>query len=130
MGVNMWMSGRPRSNECEAHAGVVTAARPASPSQHPTCMASCPTESVDAPLQVLLLDEVTVDLDVLARSSLMAFLRKECEERGATVVYVSCGEGVGTMHARRGISQHLVRELLCGSGTTSVRCDPRSCSWC
>jgi ABC-type uncharacterized transport system ATPase subunit len=35
---------------------------------------------------VLLLDEVTVDLDVLVRSELLAFLIKESEERGATIV--------------------------------------------
>ena len=39
-------------------------------------------------MQVLLLDEITVDLDVLGRSDLLAFLRKECEQRGATIVYV------------------------------------------
>ena len=38
--------------------------------------------------QVLLLDEITVDLDVLARADLLDFLREECEERQATVVYV------------------------------------------
>lgn len=37
--------------------------------------------------RVLLLDEVTVDLDVLARAALMRFLRDECETRGTTVVY-------------------------------------------
>ena len=40
-------------------------------------------------MQVLLLDEVTVDLDVLGRADLLTFLRQECEERGATIVYVS-----------------------------------------
>ncbi|KAJ9111527.1 hypothetical protein QFC20_002499 [Naganishia adeliensis] len=38
---------------------------------------------------VLLLDEVTVDLDVLVRSELLAFLIKESEERGATIVYAT-----------------------------------------
>ncbi|KAJ7525622.1 hypothetical protein O6H91_17G059500 [Diphasiastrum complanatum] len=37
--------------------------------------------------QVLLLDEVTVDLDVVARMDLLSFLMEECEQRGATVVY-------------------------------------------
>ena len=37
---------------------------------------------------MLLLDEITVDLDVLGRSDLLAFLREECEQRGATIVYV------------------------------------------
>ena len=39
-------------------------------------------------LQVLLLDEITVDLDVLGRADLLAFLREECEQRGATIIYV------------------------------------------
>ena len=38
--------------------------------------------------RVLLLDEITVDLDVLGRSDLMRFLQKECSTRGATVIYV------------------------------------------
>lgn len=38
---------------------------------------------------VLLLDEVTVDLDVLVRSELLAFLVKESETRGATIVYAT-----------------------------------------
>ncbi|XP_062003818.1 ABC transporter I family member 20-like [Rosa rugosa] len=37
-------------------------------------------------IKVLLLDEITVDLDVLARADLLQFLRKECEERGAMIV--------------------------------------------
>ncbi|GJP50795.1 hypothetical protein CLOM_g9958 [Closterium sp. NIES-68] len=41
------------------------------------------------PFKVLLLDEITVDLDVLGRADLMAFLRDECEQRGATIVYAT-----------------------------------------
>lgn len=41
------------------------------------------------PFKVLLLDEITVDLDVLARADLLSFLRKECEERGATIIYAT-----------------------------------------
>ncbi|KZV47407.1 hypothetical protein F511_07821 [Dorcoceras hygrometricum] len=41
------------------------------------------------PFKVLLLDEITVDLDVLARSDLLTFLKKECEERGATIIYAT-----------------------------------------
>ena len=37
---------------------------------------------------MLLLDEITVDLDVLGRADLLAFLRDECEQRGATIIYV------------------------------------------
>ena len=38
------------------------------------------------PFQLLLLDEVTVDLDALARAELMGFLKEECLTRGAVVV--------------------------------------------
>ncbi|ONK67629.1 uncharacterized protein A4U43_C05F2060 [Asparagus officinalis] len=41
------------------------------------------------PFKVLLLDEITVDLDVLARANLLNYLRKECEERGATIIYAT-----------------------------------------
>ncbi|KAF3455356.1 hypothetical protein FNV43_RR05807 [Rhamnella rubrinervis] len=41
------------------------------------------------PFKVLLLDEITVDLDVLTRADLLKFLRKECEERGATIIYAT-----------------------------------------
>jgi CCR4-NOT complex subunit CAF16 len=41
------------------------------------------------PYKVLLLDEITVDLDVLARADLLKFLKKECEERGATIIYAT-----------------------------------------
>lgn len=41
------------------------------------------------PFKVLLLDEITVDLDVLARADLLKFLRKECEDRGATIIYAT-----------------------------------------
>lgn len=41
------------------------------------------------PFKVLLLDEITVDLDVLARANLLNYLKKECEERGATIIYAT-----------------------------------------
>jgi len=41
------------------------------------------------PFEVLLLDEVTVDLDVVARADLLDFLKQETEERGATVLYAT-----------------------------------------
>ncbi|KAF9621406.1 hypothetical protein IFM89_020928 [Coptis chinensis] len=41
------------------------------------------------PFKVLLLDEITVDLDVLARADLLNFLKKECQERGATIIYAT-----------------------------------------
>ena len=33
---------------------------------------------------MLLCDEITVDLDILGRLDLLAFLQQECEQRGAT----------------------------------------------
>ena len=39
------------------------------------------------PWTILLLDEVTVDLDVLVRSELLEFLRRETENRICTIVY-------------------------------------------
>ncbi|KAL6564085.1 ABC transporter I member 19 [Orobanche hederae] len=41
------------------------------------------------PYKVLLLDEVTVDLDVVARMDLLEFFKEECEKRGATIVYAT-----------------------------------------
>ncbi|HZS39101.1 MAG TPA: ATP-binding cassette domain-containing protein [Polyangia bacterium] len=40
------------------------------------------------PRRVLLLDEVTTDLDAIARADLLAFLREE-SERGATILYAT-----------------------------------------
>jgi CCR4-NOT complex subunit CAF16 len=41
------------------------------------------------PWELLLLDEVTVDLDVLVRGDLLAFLKRETETRGATILYAT-----------------------------------------
>ncbi|EGV62800.1 hypothetical protein CANTEDRAFT_115613 [Yamadazyma tenuis ATCC 10573] len=41
------------------------------------------------PWKLLLLDEVTVDLDVIARDNLLKFLKKEVSERQACVVYAT-----------------------------------------
>ncbi|KAG0172800.1 CCR4-NOT regulatory complex component [Apophysomyces sp. BC1015] len=41
------------------------------------------------PWEILLLDEVTVDLDVLVRADFLQFLKQETEERGATIVYAT-----------------------------------------
>jgi CCR4-NOT complex subunit CAF16 len=40
-------------------------------------------------VSVILLDEVTAELDVLARVDLLGFLRRESEARGVTIVYAS-----------------------------------------
>ena len=41
------------------------------------------------PWWVLLLDEITVDLDLLSRSNFLAFLKKETEGRACTIVYAT-----------------------------------------
>src|SRR5262249_51179122 len=41
------------------------------------------------PLRLILLDEVTAELDVLARADLLGFLREESTNRGVTIVYAS-----------------------------------------
>jgi len=41
------------------------------------------------PFKLLLLDEMTVDLDILARRAFLKFLDEECQERNATVVYAT-----------------------------------------
>ncbi len=38
---------------------------------------------------MLLLDEITVDLDVMGRADLMRFLKEECEQRGASIIYAT-----------------------------------------
>lgn len=41
------------------------------------------------PYKVLLLDEVTVDLDVVTRMDLLDFFKEECEQREAIIVYAT-----------------------------------------
>jgi CCR4-NOT complex subunit CAF16 len=41
------------------------------------------------PFEVLLLDEVLSVLDVVVRNDLLQYLKKECEERNATVIYAT-----------------------------------------
>jgi CCR4-NOT complex subunit CAF16 len=41
------------------------------------------------PRDVLLLDEITTDLDLIARSDLLSFLREETEVRGTTILYAT-----------------------------------------
>jgi CCR4-NOT complex subunit CAF16 len=42
-----------------------------------------------APSELLLLDEVTTDLDVIARQDLLAFLRADSERHGTTLLYAT-----------------------------------------
>lgn len=41
------------------------------------------------PWQILLLDEITVDLDLLSRSNFLSFLKRETETRQCTIVYAT-----------------------------------------
>ena len=41
------------------------------------------------PREVLLLDEITTDLDLIARQDLLAFLREETELAGTTILYAT-----------------------------------------
>jgi len=41
------------------------------------------------PVDLMLLDEVTTDLDVVTRQDLMAYLTEECHTRGVTIVYAT-----------------------------------------
>lgn len=41
------------------------------------------------PAKIILLDEVTTDLDIVARADLLQLLREESEQRGVTVVYAT-----------------------------------------
>ncbi|KAI9677604.1 MAG: CCR4-NOT regulatory complex component [Caeruleum heppii] len=41
------------------------------------------------PWRILLLDEITVDLDLLSRSNFLAFLKAETEKRACTIVYAT-----------------------------------------
>lgn len=51
-----------------------------------------------APWQMLLLDEVTVDLDVLVRSRLLNFLAEECTNRRATILYATVRSPASPSH--------------------------------
>lgn len=71
------------------------------------------------PFRALLLDEVTVDLDVVVRQDLLAFLKKESEERSATIVYAThIFDGLGTwpthiahMSGGRILAVHKITEI-------------------
>ena len=41
------------------------------------------------PWRILLLDEITVDLDLLSRSNFLSFLKRETETRACTIVYAT-----------------------------------------
>ncbi|CCX04993.1 Similar to Uncharacterized ABC transporter ATP-binding protein C20G4.01; acc. no. Q7Z991 [Pyronema omphalodes CBS 100304] len=59
------------------------------------------------PWSILLLDEVTVDLDVLARARFLQFLKEETETRACTVVYAT-----HILESAGAWATHLVRVTL------------------
>ena len=61
------------------------------------------------PWSILLLDEVTVDLDVLARARFLGFLKEETETRPCTVVYAT-----HILESAGGWATHLARVTLGG----------------
>lgn len=69
------------------------------------------------PFKVLLLDEMTVDLDVLARRSFLEFLKSECNESGATVIYAT--------HIFDGMEGFATDVLMLDSGEM-IKCAPYS----
>jgi CCR4-NOT complex subunit CAF16 len=42
-----------------------------------------------SPSRLLLMDEITTELDLLARCDLLAFLREESEQQGCTILYAT-----------------------------------------
>ncbi|MFH2007926.1 MAG: ATP-binding cassette domain-containing protein [bacterium] len=45
--------------------------------------------ALQRPSKLLLMDEITTDLDILVRADLLAFLKEECEARGVTIAYAT-----------------------------------------
>jgi len=41
------------------------------------------------PFEIILLDEITTDLDLVTRSDFLQWLKKECDTRGVTIVYAT-----------------------------------------
>ncbi|KAH3668015.1 hypothetical protein OGAPHI_001769 [Ogataea philodendri] len=81
------------------------------------------------PWDLLLLDEVTVDLDVLVRARLLAFLQQETESRNATIVYAThIFDGLGEwpteiVHFRGGciVAQHSMDFVSYGDQEENVK---------
>ena len=71
-------------------------------------------------MQVLLLDEITVDLDVLGRADLLAYLRAETEERGACIVYAT--------HIFDGLESWATHLMYLADGGLKASC--WGCLWC
>jgi hypothetical protein len=79
--------------------------------------AAYPSSSIT---QVLLLDEITVDLDVLGRKSLMDFLRDECDTRCVRHHRHACVHMSGfILHFRVARSTPIAPERPCRAGSAS-----------
>lgn len=78
------------------------------------------------PFETLLLDEFTVNLDIVARTDFLQFLKQETEERNATVVYAThIFEGLDdwathVVHLSQGAIAHC-GEMLNIPGIVSMR---------
>lgn len=68
------------------------------------------------PVEVLLLDEITTDLDVITRADFLAFLRHEAECNGATIVYAThIFDGLAEVRSTAGratIAQDMGRQVF------------------
>merc|ERR1740124_1573950 len=65
------------------------------------------------PTAVMLLDEITTDLDLLARQDLLAFLKEESEQRGACIVYCTHVTYVLKGELRFSTPVEAIKDLLC-----------------
>jgi CCR4-NOT complex subunit CAF16 len=68
-----------------------------------------------APWKLLLLDEVTTDLDVLVRSNLLDFLARETQERDCAIVYATHIFDGLTKWPTHVVRLHLGRVLICST---------------
>lgn len=77
--------GMPSAQRCEPGKSTPLAGGAKAQKQHPGLR----VRGGAGGRKVLLLDEITVDMDVVGRLDLLAFFREECEERGATILYAT-----------------------------------------
>ena len=79
---------------------------------------------------MLLLDEVTVDMDVVGRLDLLAFFEEECAARGATILYAThIFDGLARWATHLALVEdgHLVRGV-CPGGCRGMRTVSGTCA--
>ena len=64
--------------------------------------------------ELLLLDEVTTDLDVVARQNLLSFLKEESEQRGVTIIYAT--------HIFDGLEHWATDVVFLSNGKINISC--------